>query len=83
MRRHLFKEDISMANNKHVKRLLTSFVIRETQIKTTMSIISYPVRWLEFRKKKGIIISIGKDVEKLESLYIYTLLVYTLFSLYN
>ena len=42
----------------------------EMQIKTTMSIISYPVGWLEFRKKEGDNNKYWQDVEKLESLYI-------------
>ena len=42
----------------------------EMQIKSTMSIISYPVGWLEFRKKEGDNNKYWQDVEKLESLYI-------------
>ena len=53
-------------SNKHMKRHLTSLIIREIQIKSKQSnLTSYPVEWLLSKKQK---INTGKDVEKLEPL---------------
>ena len=56
--------------NKHMKRCLTSLIIREMQVKTTRRhhLTSIRMATIKKTKQKQKITSVGKDVEKLEPL---------------
>ena len=64
MKRHFIKKRVQMAN-KHIKRCLTSLVIRERQI-NTMTFQSTPIRMAKIKNRKQTILSAGEDGKQLK-----------------